>query len=38
VHNREYEYGSLRVELYLEEDVPKAAGLLRKGGWDVTVG
>ncbi|KUE73191.1 prephenate dehydrogenase [Candidatus Methanomethylophilus sp. 1R26] len=38
VHNREFESGSLRIELHSERDVKKASGILRGFGYPVTVG
>lgn len=38
VHNREFETGSLRIELHDENDVKKAAEILEKHGFASTVG
>ena len=38
VHNREFETGSLRIELHSERDVEKASGILKGYGYAVTVG
>lgn len=38
VHNREFETGSLRIEMHDENDVRKAAEVLEKHGYPVTVG
>ena len=38
VHNREFETGSLRIDLHSEQDVERAKGMLKSHGYEVTVG